>query len=139
MPLTRYFTVCELCMGGGLNGPCPGDHIDYEGMKRMLTPLPEPEFGQGNETPIWEDLPLDQELRSAIAPIESIPPLSVGYPAIIGSIPPLSGASPAIIRSIPPLSGASMESILRLLPPQGSQIGLPAPAPARPAPDVKPK
>ncbi len=128
MPLNRYFTVCELCMGGGLNGPCPGDHIDYEGMKRVLTPLPEINFEQGNETPIWANSPLDQELRIAlrtIAPIESIPPLSGGSPAIIGSIPPLSRASP--------------EAILRLLPPHGSQIGLPAPAPAPSASDVTQK
>jgi hypothetical protein len=152
IPLRRYFTVCELCMSGSMVH-CPGDHTDYDGMNRVLTLLPEPEFGQGNETPIWEDSPLDQELRNAIVPIESIPPLSVGSPVIIGSIPPLSGASPviigsipplsgaspAIIGSIPPLSGASIESILRLLPPQGSQIVLPAPAPAHPAPDVTPK
>ncbi len=112
MPLRRHFTVCGLCMSG-IMGPCPGDHIDYEGMKRVLTPLPEPEFGQwdtftGNNTPIWVDSPLDRELRSAIAPVESIPPLSGASPAIIGSVPPLSGASQEPVRLKSPISEGSL-------------------------------
>jgi hypothetical protein len=118
--LRRQFTVCGLCIGGG-SGPCPGDHNDYSATTRFqestttpfVMPAPwwnsTPGLERNLHTPIWADSPLDQALRADM---------------------------PAV-ASIPPLTGASPVTIARLLPPRGSQIGLPAPT--RSAPDVTQK